>query len=57
MQKHRLVLILCCLVPLVALTATVLFNTPVLPTVLVALAALAPLSYFLLRPDRTSGSV
>jgi hypothetical protein len=56
MQKHRLVLILCCLVPLAALAATVVFDTPALPTVLVALAALAPLSYYLLRPDRTGGS-
>jgi hypothetical protein len=56
MQKHRLVLILCCLVPLAALTATVAFNTPAMPTVLVALAVLAPLSYYLLRPDRTGGS-
>ena len=48
-------LILCCLLPLAALAATIFLNTPVWPTEVVALLTLAPLGYRLLvsaaRPD------
>ncbi len=49
MQEQRLLILLSCLVPLAALAATVVLDTPVLPTVLVALLALLPLAYGLLR--------
>jgi hypothetical protein len=41
MREYPILVLVCCLVPLAALAATVLFGTPTLPTVLIALVALA----------------
>ncbi len=48
MNQRLLLVLLSCLVPLAALGATVFLNAPVVPTVLVALASLAPIGYRLL---------
>ncbi len=45
---QALLVTLCCLVPLSALGATLFLNTPILPTVLVALVVLVPLAERLL---------
>ncbi len=52
MREHLALFILCCLVPLVALTATVWFDTPTIPTVGLALLVLLPVGYGLLTPAR-----
>ncbi len=47
--SHRLVwIVLCCLVPFLALGATLFLNTPIMPTALVALLMLIPLAARLL---------
>ncbi len=45
---HLILLILCCLVPLAALAATLFLNTPVALTALIALLVLVPLAQRLL---------
>jgi hypothetical protein len=46
--KYALCILLCCIIPLAALAATVFLNMPVVPTALIALALLIPLGYRLL---------
>ncbi len=55
MPYRGLVVAISCLLPLAALAATLFFNMPVMPTVLVALLLLAPAGYLLLRWDGRGG--
>ena len=48
-SKYALLALLCCLVPLAALAATLYFHTPTVLTALVALILLIPLARWLLR--------
>jgi len=44
-RKHMLVLVLCCLVPVAALTAVVVFRLPVSSVLLFGLVLLCPISH------------
>ena len=48
-SRYTLLALLCCLVPLAALAATLYFHTPTVLTTLVALILLIPLARWLLR--------
>jgi hypothetical protein len=48
MSKHTLVMLLCCVIPLIAFTALFIFNVPFNTALLFALVLLCPLSHLLL---------
>lgn len=48
-SRYTLLALLCCLLPLAALVATLYFHTPAILTTLVALILLIPLARWLLR--------
>lgn len=58
-KKHVLLMLACCLVPLLGLAAILIFNAPVSTVLLVGLVLFCPLSHLLmmaLMPDHDHGS-
>lgn len=47
-SKHALIMILCCLIPLVGIAAVTVFNVPLANVVLVGMILLCPLSHLFL---------